>query len=206
MTSIITAPNPALSTIAQPVEKARLQLPSQSDGGQVDKTVREIIAEMIEGLLAAKDPVGVGLAAPQIGKSVRIFIAKLTLKSPIQVFINPQIISKSEEKEVPALINSKKIEAKKPKKSKGKMLEGCLSLPNIWGEVIRNREVMVSFLDENGKNHSKSFKGFMAIIIQHEIDHLDGILFPRRVLEQKGTLYESKKDEEGDDVFKELKI
>ncbi len=193
MTSIVTAPNPALSAVAASVEA-------------VDSPITNLLSQMKEALLAAKDPVGVGLAAPQIGKSVRIFIAKPTLKSPIHVFINPQIISRSEEKEVPALINSKKIEAKKPKKSKGKMLEGCLSLPNIWGEVIRNRDIAVSFLDENGKSHTKNFKGFMAIVIQHEIDHLDGILFPRRVLEQKGTLYQSEKDEEGEDVFTELKI
>ncbi len=193
MTAIIVAPSPVLSSIAAPVDK-------------VDESIKNLLSEMSQALLAAKDPVGVGLAAPQIGKSLRIFIAKPTLKSPVQVFINPQIISKSSEQTVPAFTNSKKIEAKKPKKSQGKMLEGCLSLPNIWGEVVRNRNITVSYLDANGKTHIRHFKGFMAIVIQHEIDHLDGILFPKRVLEQKGTLYESEKDEEGEDVFSELKI
>ncbi len=193
MTQIIIAPSPVLSTVAKSVEK-------------VDGSVKELLTQMSQALLAAKDPVGVGLAAPQIGKSLRIFIAKPTLKSPTQFFINPQIISKSSEQEVPAFTNSKKVEAKKPKKSQGKMLEGCLSLPNIWGEVVRNRNITLSFIDENGKIHTRNFKGFMAIVIQHEIDHLDGILFPKRVLEQKGTLYESEKDEDGEDVFEELKI
>ncbi len=193
MIRIITAPDPVLSGISKLVEK-------------VDGSVKDLLTQMSEALLAAKDPVGVGLAAPQIGKSLRIFIAKPTLKSSVQVFINPQIISKSSEQEVPAFTNSKKIEAKKPKKSQGKMLEGCLSLPNIWGEVVRNRNITVSYLDERGRTHTRNFKGFMAIVIQHEIDHLDGILFPKRVLEQKGTLYESEKDEDGEDVFSELTI
>lgn len=193
MTPIVTAPSPVLSEISKPVEK-------------FDGLTKDLFSQMSEALLAASDPVGVGLAAPQIGKSLRIFVAKPTPKSPIKFFVNPKIISESAEKEVPALANSKKIEARKPKKSKGKMLEGCLSLPNIWGEVVRNRNINVSYFDENGKTHIRSFKGFMAIVIQHEIDHLDGILFPKRVLEQKGTLYQSEKDEEGDDVFSELKI
>ncbi len=193
MIKIVTAPNPVLSEVSSSVEKV--------DGG-----VKDLLSQMKEAILFAKDPVGVGLAAPQIGKSVRIFIAKPTTKSEVQVFLNPKIISSSGEKEIPHISNSKKIEARKPKKSQGKMLEGCLSLPNIWGEVIRNKNITVSFLDENGKTHIRNFKGFMAIVIQHEIDHLDGILFPKRVLEQKGTLYKSEKDKDGEDVFEELKI
>lgn len=193
MTPIVTAPNPVLSTVAKPIEK-------------VDNAVKTLLEQMKEALLAAHDPVGVGLAAPQIGKSVRIFLAKPTHKSPILTFINPVIISKSEEEEVLSVSNSAKVEAKKPKKSQGKMLEGCLSLPNIWGEVIRKRDIKVSYMDESGKTHTRNFRGFMAIVIQHEIDHLDGILFPKRVLEQKGTLYQSHKDEDNEDVFEELKI
>ncbi len=193
MTSIVTAPNSVLSEISKPVEK-------------IDGAIKNLLSQMSESLLAAHDPVGVGLAAPQIGKSLRIFLAKPTNKSPILTFINPKIISKSKEENVPTLTNSKKVEAKKPKKSSGKMLEGCLSLPNIWGEVIRNRDITISYLDENGKKHKRNLKGFMAIVAQHEIDHLDGILFPKRVLQQKGTLYQSEKDKDGEDVFEELKI
>jgi peptide deformylase len=138
------------------------------------------------------DPVGVGLAAVQVGKPIKIFIAKPTEKSKIYVFINAQIVKTSEKLGV--------------KKSKVKKLEGCLSLPNIWGEVARYENVTIKYLDETGKSHKKKFSGFMATIIQHEMDHLAGILFTKRVLEQKGTLYRSEKNKNGEDVFEEIKI
>jgi peptide deformylase len=148
---------------------------------------------MEESLDFATDPVGVGLAAPQIGKSLAIFIIKPTEKSKTQAFINPQI---------------KKFEQEKNSKLKGKTkkLEGCLSLHNIWGEVERAKVVWLEYLDETGKPHHKKFTGFIATIIQHEVDHLNGILFPKRVLEQKGILYESKKNSKGEDIFEELTI
>ncbi|MDO8461008.1 MAG: peptide deformylase, partial [bacterium] len=62
------------------------------------------------------------------------------------------------------------------------------------------------FIDENGKPHKRKFSGFIATIIQHEYDHLHGILFPKRVLEQKGKLYKSRKNKEGKDVFEEIEI
>lgn len=193
MTSIVTAPSPVLSQTTKPVLK-------------IDKSVSDLLQEMIKALLSAKDPVGVGLAAPQIGKSLRIFITKPTEKSKISFFINPKILSKSQEQKIPNLKNSQKIEIRKLKKSQSKMLEGCLSLPNIWGEVSRNPQVALSYLDENGKSHTKKFKGFMAILIQHEIDHLNGILFTKRVLEQKGALYKSERNEKNEDVFEEIEI
>jgi len=85
-------------------------------------------------------------------------------------------------------------------------LEGCLSLPDIWGDVQRFPRITVRYLDETGKQHKRKFRGFMSTVIQHEIDHLNGTLFPKRVLEQGGTLYKSEKDEKGEDVFEELKI
>lgn len=192
MEKIVTAPSPVLSQIAKSVLK-------------IDRSVQDLLSQMKEALLSAKDPIGVGLAAPQIGKSLRIFVARPSEKSPVQVFINPKIKYLGQE-EVPHFTNSKKVERKKPKKSKGKTLEGCLSLPNIWGEVARSAQVELSYLDENGKKHTKKFKGFLGIIIQHELDHLNGVLFPKRVLEQKGTLYKSHKDKKGEDVFEELPL
>lgn len=180
MLKILSAPNPVLSQKTKPVAK-------------IDKTVLKLLEEMKESLDSATDPIGVGLAAPQIGKSLKIFIAKPNAKSKISVFINPKITKKSSPH-------------KKTEKDKTRKLEGCLSLPNVWGEVIRYSDVYVEFMDETGKKHNKKFTGFIATIIQHEIDHLDGILFPKRVLEQKGTLYKSEKDEKGEDVFEELKI
>jgi len=184
MTNILTAPNPVLSQKARPVKK-------------IDKSILQFIEEMKQTLLTAKDPEGVGLAAPQVGKPLQIFIMKPTPKSPIQVLINPVINSFS--KELTPL--------KRPKHSKAPhKLEGCLSLPSIWGNVLRHPQLTLSYLDEKGNRHEKKFTGFMATIIQHEMDHLQGVLFPKRVLEQKGKLYKSHKDEKGQEVFEEIEI
>jgi peptide deformylase len=179
MLRIVTAPNIILSTKTKPVTK-------------VDQAILALIRQMEESLDFATDPIGVGLAAPQVAKSLAIFIAKPTEKAKLQVFINPKI-TKIEEPTGKA-------------KGKTKKLEGCLSLHNIWGEVERAKAVWLDYIDETGKQHHKKFNGFIANIIQHEVDHLNGILFPKRVLEQKGTLYESKKNSKGEDIFEELTI
>lgn len=186
MLSIVIAPDPVLSKNADKVEK-------------VNKDVLRLIEEMKQTLLSAKDPQGVGLAAPQVGKSLRIFITKLTEKSPIGVFINPEIIQIDTD-------NNQRISADNQRKSPPTKLEGCLSLPSIWGTVFRSPKIKLEYLDENGKTHSKIFTEFMATIMQHEIDHLDGILFPKRVLEQGGTLYKSHKNKKGQDEFDEIEI
>jgi peptide deformylase len=180
MLEIVNAPDPILSQKTEPVKK-------------IDSEIIKLIEQMEESLSLATDPVGVGLAAPQVGKGLKIFIAKPTPRSKISVFINPKIIKKASPQ-------------KKINKEKTRKLEGCLSLPNVWGEVLRYNQVFLEFEDETGKKHTNKFNGFLATIVQHEIDHLDGILFPKRVLEQKGTLYKSEKNEKGEDVFEELKI
>jgi len=161
---------------------------------------------MKQTLLAAKDPEGVGLAAPQVGHPLQLFITKPTPKSSIYVFINPKI--SLNEKITHLTVNDdrqRKLNKTAVKKSQTK-LEGCLSLPNIWGEVIRDPHITISYLDEKGNTHNRKFKALFATIIQHEIDHLNGILFPKRVLEQKRTLYKSHKDEKGEDVFEEIEL
>ena len=179
MMEIVKAPNNVLAQKAKPVKR-------------VDRSILKIIEQMKQALLAAKDPIGVGLAAPQIGKPLQIFITKPSVSSPIRVFINPEI----------------KLLGKPVKKQRGKevKLEGCLSLPNIWGEVRRPTSLSITYIDENGLKNTNKVTGFLATIIQHEMDHLSGVLFPKRVLEQKGTLYRSEKDEEGQEVFDEIKI
>jgi peptide deformylase len=184
---IVTAPNEVLSSPAQPISR-------------VDSCVAKVIKQMKDTLLSTTDPKGVGLAAPQIGKSLQIFLAKPTDKSKISVFINPKIVEKSPSQSF----------VSRPKKSgsedDSKKLEGCLSLPNIWGPVLRADTLTLTFLDELGKEHQQKFKGFMSTIIQHEMDHLVGILFPKRVLEQQGTLYKSHKNKKGEDEFEEIEI
>lgn len=169
-----------------------------------DHKLLEIIKGMTETLLATTDPVGVGLAAPQVGIPLQIFQMKPTTKAKVTTYINPKIIDESTGNEIPNFTNSEKVEKKKPKK--GKLLEGCLSVPNIWGHVTRKKEVTISWQDEKGKAHVKLFKGFPAVIVQHEMDHLNGVLFTKHVMAQQEKLYKSHKDDEGNDVFDEVKI
>ncbi|MFH1187016.1 MAG: peptide deformylase [Candidatus Levyibacteriota bacterium] len=181
MSKIIIAPNPVLSIKTKPV-------------GKLNKNILKIIDDMKSALLSATDPVGVGLAASQIGEPLQIFITKPTPESKISVFINPKII---------LLENSLPV---KPSNKRYTKLEGCLSLPTIWGEVKRKPVLTLEYLNTKGKKETKVFKGFMAIIIQHEVDHLKGVLFTKKVLEQKGTLYKSEKNKEGKEVFEEIQI
>lgn len=181
MTPIISAPNVVLSKIAEPHDFKN------------KKELEDLLKKMEEALLSAEDPKGVGLAAPQIAVSKAIFIAKPTEKSKITVYINPKIIQEN------------KLQANQTK-TKIKRLEGCLSLPNIWGEVKRFDSITLRYQTENGHEVTKKFTGFMATIVQHEVDHLNGILFPRRVLEQKGKLYKSYKNEKHQDEFEQITI
>lgn len=198
MLKIIAAPNSILSQTAKPctVYGAR-QIP------KINANILKLIEEMKKTLLSAKDPEGVGLAAPQVGKALQLFITKPTPKSKITAFINPKIVSS-----IKYQVLSKKNDSIPNTKYKihNTKLEGCLSLPNIWGEIARKPSITLSYLDKKGKNHTKTFKGLFSVIIQHEVDHLNGILFPKKVLEQKGKLYKSHKNEKGEDVFEKIEI
>lgn len=188
MLPILSAPNPVLSQKAAPIKK-------------VSKEIRHLIEEMKETLVNTTDPEGVGLAAPQIGKSLQLFIVKETPDAPFYTFINPQIT-------VLTPLNVKKKPTKKKKTDRdGVKLEGCLSLPHIWGTVERAPKVKVSYLDEDGNQYkNKVYGGFFATILQHEYDHLQGILFPKLVVEQNGNLYRSKKDDKSEDVFEPIEL
>jgi len=146
----------------------------------------------MEKVLAAQnDPPGVGLAANQVRLDLSIFIIRLTEKSKTKVFINPTIISRSD----PFKGSPKRVRPyKRPSKKKVK-LEGCLSIPRIWGPVKRAEKVLLKYQDITGKKYEKWFSGFEAIIIQHEVDHLNGIVFTQRSVEQKGQLYREENDE-----------
>jgi len=148
---------------------------------------------MKKTLLATENPKGVGLAAPQIGESLKIFITKPFPKSEIQVFLNPEIIWKSE----------KLTEGVPERENK---LEGCLSVPGIWGLVRRHQSIKLKYLSPDGKIRVQKFSGFLATIIQHEMDHLEGRLFSARVLEQHGKFYKIEKNAEGKEFLQELKL
>lgn len=127
----------------------------------VDEEIKKLICDMKETMVLEKgDKInGVGLAAPQIGASKRIIVI-LTKKGP-KGFINPKILKSSREKEI------------------GK--EGCLSVPGLWLKIKRPKTIEVSAWDEESKEVKISADGFLAKVFQHEIDHLEGILFFERL-------------------------
>lgn len=143
---------------------------------KVDKKILKLIQDLKDTLRVQKDPEGVGLAAPQIGKNLRVFIANY--KGFERVVVNPEIIK------------IEKIVAKsEKKKTKKEILEGCLSLPYYYGPLKRAPKITIKYLNEKGEEVTETFEGFNAQIIMHEIDHLEGILFVDHLLKEKKPLY-----------------
>jgi peptide deformylase len=147
---IVAYGNPVLKQKAKDIEK-----------GSID--VLELSKEMFETMYNAH---GVGLAAPQIGLGIRMFVvdaepmdedADNGLKGFKKVFINPQIIYEKGEEWA--------------------FEEGCLSIPGIREEIFRNEELEIKYFDENWQEHHDLYNGIKARIIQHEYDHVEGILF-----------------------------
>jgi peptide deformylase len=180
MKPIVKVPNKVLNSPAKRVTS-------------FDKRTERLVADLKTTLTATVRPKGVGLAAPQIGEPFRIFVTRPKPKDEIRVFINPEIATTSDDMTdgVPERDNK---------------LEGCLSIPAIWGKVDRSKSLLLRYQDENGAVHEETFTGFLATIIQHETDHLNGTLFTQRVLEQKGKLYQSAKDEEGKEILEEIEL
>ena len=134
----------------------RLRLVSKPVG-KIDAATKQLVEAMFETMY---DAPGIGLAAIQIGEPKRIVTMDLAKKDEPkqpQVFINPELISHSAGKNVHE--------------------EGCLSIPEYYEEVERPAEVKVRYLDLDGNKHEVEAHGLLATCIQHEIDHLDGVLF-----------------------------
>lgn len=166
---ILKSTDPDLRRVSVPVKK-------------IDKKIIALITDLKDTLKVQKDPEGVGLAAPQIGKPVRIFVFEF--EDWKRVIINPKVLEISKAKSVV------------PAKGDGKeILEGCLSLPNYYGPLARSNKIKIEYMDEFGATKTEEFKGFIAQIVQHEIDHLEGILFVDRILEQKKPLFRFENDE-----------
>jgi peptide deformylase len=126
------------------------------------------------------DAHGVGLAAPQIGHSIRLFI------------IDTEQLEKDDTDLVgfkKVFINAHKIEEKGEKWS---YEEGCLSVPDIRGEVMRKPILKLRYLDENFVEHTQTFDGINARVVQHEYDHIDGVLFTDHMSPIKRTLIRNK--------------
>jgi peptide deformylase len=147
--SIVEVPDPRLREISKPVD-------------QVDDEVRALVADMFETMYAAP---GIGLAAIQVGVPKRILVIDLQepeeeggepVRDP-HVFINPEIVEHSD-RDVP-------------------YTEGCLSVPDQYAEVDRPDRVRARWLDLDGKLHEEEIEGLLATCLQHEMDHLNGVLF-----------------------------
>jgi peptide deformylase len=149
---------------------------------KVDKKVLKLVQDLKDTLSVQKEPEGVGLAAPQIGKNLRVFVANY--KDFERVVINPEIIS----------IEKVKVQEVKGK-SKKEILEGCLSLPYYYGPLKRAPKITIKYLNEKGESVTETFEGFNAQIIMHEIDHLEGVLFVDHLLREKKPLYKVQGDE-----------
>ncbi len=143
--------HPCLTQTAQPV-------------GAVTDDVRRLAAEMIETMYEAP---GRGLAAPQVGESLRMFVVDCHWKGDVPrdplVMIDPQILSSS------ATFATHE--------------EGCLSIPGIPMQISRPAEVSVAWTGLDGTRQKRRFDGIEAVCVQHEYDHLDGILIPDRLAE-----------------------
>jgi peptide deformylase len=146
---IVEVPDPRLRQISSPVEK-------------VDADVRALVADMFETMYAAP---GIGLAAIQVGVARRILVIDLQepeeeggepVRDP-RVFINPEILEHSD-REVP-------------------YTEGCLSVPDQYAEVDRPDRIRARWLDLDGNVREEEIEGLLATCLQHEMDHLEGVLF-----------------------------
>ncbi len=161
--SVITLDHPVLRQVAQPVATV------------TDPSLQQLIDQMLITVGAAH---GVGIAAPQLGYSLRVVViaSRPNLRYPRAplmeptVLINPVILSASDELEM--------------------SWEGCLSVPGVRGQVPRHGRVEVEYCDRQGQPHRQVWTGFVARIVQHEIDHLDGKVFLDRVQSETDLLSE----------------
>src|SRR5438045_7912824 len=141
---IIKLPDKRLRLVSNPVKT-------------IDKEIKALVADMFETMY---DAPGIGLAAIQVAVPARVLTMDLSKKEGPQeprVFVNPEILWKSEEKSL--------------------YEEGCLSIPEFYADVERPAEVRVRYLDLDGKESEIEADGLLATCLQHEIDHLNGVLF-----------------------------
>lgn len=151
--------NPILRAMSEKVKK-------------FDAGLKKFAQDLKETMIKAK---GLGIAAPQVGKNIRVFIAILNYKTESQVImtmVNPEIITHSEETEIGE--------------------EGCLSLPGKFGNVERFKRVTVEFFDPDGGRQVFELSGLNARVVQHETDHINGVLFidkMKEAEERKGLAF-----------------
>lgn len=155
--AVLEVPHPGLRAVAAPVSA-------------IDDAIRATLADMFETMYDSR---GIGLAATQVGIEQRLVVIDLQepeeedgdpVRKPV-AFVNPELLWVSDETST--------------------YNEGCLSIPDQYAEVVRPARCRVKWLDGDGKTHEQEFDGLMATCIQHEIDHLNGVLFTDHISKLK---------------------
>ena len=171
----------SIAVSKEPLETPPLEIHSLGNGalrqstrriGKVDESIRELTKDMLRSMYAAR---GIGLAAPQVGIHKQLLVLDLDLENPTTpplVLINPEISSFSASVET--------------------YEEGCLSIPGVYLNVVRPAAIVLSFRDEMGRPRKMKADGLMARCIQHEMDHLEGVLFVDRVTDENELKLELK--------------
>lgn len=186
---IITTPNPILRQKAYEIVN-------------VDKKVVQIIRDLQDTLVAAENPKGIGLSAPQIGISKKVLVLKFQGK--ILAVVNPEIIFASKETLNEILPKAQRFISKACEADR--FMEGCLSVPGYWGYVNRPYKIKTKFQDLQGIWQEMEFEGKEASLFQHEFDHLEGVLFVDRIFQQKGKVYKIEKNERDEDELVEVTL
>jgi peptide deformylase len=148
---------------------------------RLERSVRRLISDLKDTLQA--NPNGIGLAAPQINKHKRVVIVCTGTEMDGEWQAGPPV----------ALINPAIIEASDERRD----FDGCLSFPGLYGETTRPHHLRVMGMDEQGEPFDRVYEGFDAVVVHHEIDHLDGVLFIDRI-EKWDDLYTLRKNELGE--------
>lgn len=156
--------HPVLRTVAEPIEPGEIK----------DGTMQRLIDDMFETM---DEYSGVGLAAPQVHRSIRLFVTEAIPDpdregrslAPRSVFINPEITF---------LIDDEIF-----------MFEGCLSIPDLRGNVARIKKIRIRALDREGQVIDRDIEGFPSVVCQHELDHLNGVMFLDRMRDLSTLTY-----------------
>jgi peptide deformylase len=171
-------------------------------GVDIDKNYEgldQFIKDMFETMYQAN---GVGLAAPQVGKAIRLFIVDATPFTEVEEDEEPEY-SKEEMAEMKnfkkVFINAKILEENG---EEWKFNEGCLSIPKVREDVMRKPKIKIEYYDQNFKKHTEEYEGVIARVIQHEYDHIQGVLFTDKISPFKRKLLSGKLTNISKGVFK----
>lgn len=136
--------------------------------------IEALIKKMAEAMF--NEPDGIGIAAPQIGESLQVFLVAQDFLQPpsSRSDLPPSSKKDTRKKDYLSFINPV---IKKLSQKKEKDIEGCLSVRGLYGTVLRPEKLTIEYFDEAGKKHHRGASGLLARVIQHEVDHLNGVLF-----------------------------